>query len=78
VMSSALVFRGTTVPRLRQGGRSEAALAPGMFSCFSGRGQELIESPFCHRHELIRADANVAHRVVTLPQQEKSRYHRDG
>jgi hypothetical protein len=47
-----------------------------MFSCFSGRGQELVESLFCHRHELISADANVAHRVVARPQQQKSPYHR--
>jgi hypothetical protein len=75
-MSSALAFRGATVPRLRQCGRSEAALAPGMLSCFSGRGKELIESLFCHRHELISADANAALRVVALPQQQKSPYHR--
>jgi hypothetical protein len=77
-MSSALAFRRATVPRLRQRGRSEAPVAPGMLSCLSGRGQELLESLFRHRHELIRADANLAHRVVTLPQQQKSRYHRDG
>jgi hypothetical protein len=78
-MSSALAFRGATGSVVAATWSFGGCACPGHVLVLLGqRTGELIESLFRHRHELIRADANLAHRVVTLPQQQKSRYHRDG